>query len=163
MSIDLSKLTEINNVLMNRDYNSLEKLFKIAAICREATEADRASVFACNRDRNVLWTVMADEVKGVIEVPTDSGIVGTAFFTKKPVLVNDIEHCNIHCRSVDENTGYKTINLLAYPVIGYDDIPLGVIEVLNKAGGFNDDDKKILHFAASQISTFLEILEQPHL
>ena len=73
------------------------------------------------------------------EVPLGVGFVGYVAKTGKRMYTNDVASHPRHYRVLDELTGFTTRSLLCIPLISRGEI-IGVLELLNKAGGFDDAD-----------------------
>ncbi len=82
-------------------------------------------------------------------MPAEKGVVGWVIKNKKPVIVSDPYNDKRFFKEIDKNTGFKTENILAIPLISKGRI-LGVIEAINKADGTNftqNDLKSISNYA----------------
>lgn len=85
-----------------------------------------------------------------LTLPVGRGIAGTVALTGVPCIVEDAATDPRVARDIDATTGFVTRSILCVP-IRVRDIILGVIEVLNKAGGpFSREDQEILELIAGQ-------------
>ncbi len=128
----------------------------ISKYVKEIIKADRCSIFINDLKRNELWTTLADGVDR-ISIARGKGIVGQTIQERKPIISNDV-YSNVHFMAdIDEETGYKTKNIITAPIFNSDREIVGVLELLNKEGGFDEDDLKFMIFFAHYISGFLEL------
>ncbi len=135
-----------------------EGLPKIASYTKSIIGADRCSVFVYDDKERILWTTLADGVDRIV-IPSDRGIIGRTIATKKGIVEND-PYSNPHFdRSVDEETGYKTRNILTAPIFDSAGRILSAIQLLNKDDGdFDSSDSDFLRFFTYFISGYLELL-----
>jgi sigma-B regulation protein RsbU (phosphoserine phosphatase) len=82
-------------------------------------------------------------------IPCYEGIAGWVAEHREPVIVNNVRIDPRFSPQVDESFGFETRNLVCVPLIARDKV-LGVIEVLNKAGGqdFAEADVDLLSLLA---------------
>lgn len=151
-----TKLTDFGKELLYK--TSLgEGLPLISKYAKEIIGADRCSMFIYNHEKNEFWTTLADGVDKIV-MPADKGIVGETLRTKKPILENNV-HSNIHFMSdFDKITGFTTKNVITAPIFNYKKEVGGVLELLNKDGGFKEGDLKYMKFFAQYISEFIELI-----
>ena len=151
-----AKLSEFGRELLNK--KSLpEGLPHISKYVKDVIEADRCSIFINDIVKKELWTTLADGVEKII-VPSDKGIVGHTLIARKPIIANEV-YSNPHFLSeIDTETGYKTKNIVTAPIFNSQREIIGVLELLNKDGGFDNEDVKFMIFFAHYISGFLELI-----
>jgi len=151
------KLTEFAKELLTK--RSLEEgMPLIAKYAKDVMQAERCSIFIYDEVNNQLWTTLADGVER-ITVDADKGLVGYTIKMKKPIITNDAYNHEAFLAEVDEWTGYKTQNIVTAPIFNSSRKIIGVLELLNKKGGFGNDDVKFMIFFAHYVSGFLELLE----
>ncbi len=151
-----SKLADFGRELLYKT-SLIDGLPHIAKYAKEIIGADRCSIFINDLQRNELWTTLADGVDKII-IPQNKGIVGETIRELKPIIVNDVHDNPNFMADVDEETGYTTKNIVAAPIFNSAREVVGVLELLNKDGGFNDDDVRFMIFFAHYISGFLELV-----
>ena len=85
------------------------------------------------------------------------GILGHVAASNATLCVDDVRGDSRFESSVDKKTGFKTRCILATPIC-HRDAHLGVLEVVNKRGGFRftDADALLLEFVASQAAIAIE-------
>ena len=151
-----TKLSEFGRKLLTQ--RSLpDGLPLISEYVKDVTGAERCSIFINDTEKNELWTTMADGIDKII-IPSTEGIVGRVLKTEEPILVNDVSSHPDFLSKIDLESGYKTNNLIASPIFDSARNVAGVLEVLNKEGGFDDDDVKFMVFFSHYISGFLELI-----
>lgn len=151
------KLAEFARELLTK--NSLEDgLPLISKYVKEIIGADRCSIFIYESEKEEFWTTLADEVQKKITVAAEKGFVGYALKSKKPVMTNDAYSHPEFLPEIDKETGYVTKNIIASPIFNSRREIMGVLELLNKADDFDDEDVKFMIFFAHYVSGFLELL-----
>jgi len=128
----------------------------ISKYVKEIIGADRCSIFINDLEKNELWTTLADGVDR-ISIAQGKGIVGQTILERKPIIANDVYSDSHFMADIDEETGYTTKNIVTAPIFDSDREIVGVLELLNKEGGFDKDDVKFMVFFAHYISGFLEL------
>ena len=136
----------------------LAELLEIALYCSmETVGAEAASILLLDetKERFQFYRVegAAKPLLGGATFPATEGIAGRVLETREAEIVNDAESDPRFYGQIDERTGYRTRNLMAIPLIAGDE-PVGVLEVLNKAGGgpFTADERMILVSVADEIA-----------
>jgi len=106
-------------------------------------DCERVTVFLSDAGRGELFSRLATGA-GEIRFPVTRGIAGEAARTGRIVNVPDAYADARFNRDVDKSTGYRTRNLLAFPMTGYDGQVVGVLQVLNKRGeAFTAEDESL--------------------
>jgi len=125
-------------------------LVALAAMCRNIVFADRCSIWIRDTRTHKLWTKVADGVEA-IEVDEYEGLVGTAVYEKKPLVINEVQNDTRFNRDIDKSTGYVTNNMMVIPMINKDNVVIGAIQVINKKNDdtFSELDLTYLTLAAS--------------
>jgi Nif-specific regulatory protein len=129
-------------------------------IAREATNVllcDRASIFLLDRERNELWSKVALGSNEILRFPATSGIAGRTATTGETINVKDAYSHPQFYTAIDEQTGYRTRNVLAVPVRNQKGAIIGAFEALNKrVGAFNQRDEDFLDSLASHAAIAIE-------
>ncbi len=150
------KLAEFARKLLTK--RSLEDgLPLISKYVKDVIEADRCSIFIYDGDANEMWTTIADGVEK-ITLPADKGLVGYTLKAKKPVMTNDAYKHPEFLPEIDSATGYITKNIITAPIFSSKREIIGVLELLNKKEGFDEEDVRFMIFFAHYVSGFLELL-----
>jgi len=155
MQIKLKQLGEFGKNLQNKASLD-EALPYISSSASSLLDADRCSIFINDIKEHQLWTTLADNADR-ITLPADMGLVGQTVKLQKPILEND-PYDNINFfQNIDTQTGYYTQNILTSPIFNSQREVVGVIQLLNKKGGFNKNDIKFVSFFAHYISSYIEL------
>ncbi|AMW31897.1 HDIG domain-containing protein [Fervidobacterium changbaicum] len=113
--------------------------------------AQAASILMYESD-HLRFLVTVGKASGKIEsipVPMES-IAGKIFLEGRALVFNDLETNPVHFKGVDKAAKFKTENIVGSP-IWVEDQKIGVIEVLNKDGGFTQEDAEIVELFAKLI------------
>src|SRR5258706_1303535 len=118
--------------------------------------ADRGSVWLYDRDADELVLRVANEIKEV-RISAGTGLVGACARTREIINVPD---CYADARfdaSTDKRTGYITRCLLTLPLVDHKGVLVGVMQLLNKAGGvFDAADESLGRVLAAQCAIALQ-------
>ena len=153
------KLTSILDVAkamtLERDLETLLPLILHEAA--KVVEADRCSLFILDRERNELWTKLAQGSTKEIRLPLGSGIAGVVAQTGSVINSPDAYADPRFNRTFDLASGYRTRNLLCVPMRGANGGVTGVLQALNKRGGaFDDEDVELLLALGAQAAASIE-------
>ncbi|MBL8913295.1 MAG: GAF domain-containing protein [Archangium sp.] len=138
--------------------HNLDELLPL--ILREAArvvEADRCSLFILDRQRNELWSRVAQGAKTEIRVPLGQGIAGSVAQTGDVVNLIDAYDDPRFQRDWDIKTNYRTKSVLCVPMRDTRGDVTGVIQALNAAdGAFDDEDVELLIALGGQAAQAIE-------
>ena len=114
------------------------------------TGCDRVTIF--QRDaKERLVSRYAHQLKEGLVIPPGEGISGWVAECCKIHLTNDVEGDPLFSSKIDKATGYKTKNLLAFP-LPYQGRAAGVVELINKPGGFTPEDRQTAEFLGAELA-----------
>ncbi len=119
-------------------------------------EADRATVFLYDDGARELYARVA---KGADEIrfSIDQGIAGHALREREIVNVPDCYADPRFNQAIDKATNYRTRSLLTVPLIADGDVPVGVLQVLNKEGGpFRESDEALAEILSTQCAAAVQ-------
>lgn len=90
-------------------------------------------------------------------IPISVGIVGNTYMTGRPYISRDVESDNTFYKEIDKKTKFRTKSIICVP-IGIKNSTVGVLELINKAGGesFDKRDLMLLKIFAGYTSTLLQ-------
>lgn len=115
-------------------------MYLVAEAVAHTLQAERASVYLLQKGTGALRIVTnapdATPVRRGAYVASHQGIPGTVFTTGVAVRADVIneENRRNYVAPVDSNTGFRTFNVLAVPIVDpYTNAPIGVLEIANKA------------------------------
>jgi HD-GYP domain-containing protein (c-di-GMP phosphodiesterase class II) len=138
--------------------HSLDELLPL--IMREAArvvEADRCSLFVIDRQRNELWSRVAQGAKQEIRVPLGQGIAGSVAQKGEVVNLRDAYEDPRFNRDWDTKTNYRTKSMLCVPMRDTHGEVTGVIQALNASdGAFDDEDVELLIALGGQAAQAIE-------
>jgi sigma-B regulation protein RsbU (phosphoserine phosphatase) len=85
--------------------------------------------------------------------PTDVGLAGSVLQSQRAEVINDVQSDPRFYRKMDSEFGYPTRNMIALPLVAGEE-PVGVLEVINKAGGasFTEDESLLLLSISEEIA-----------
>ena len=142
-------------------------LRRVVDLLAQAMDADRATLFLIDKQSGELVSKAAHLPElPEIRLRSGQGIAGLVAQTQRPVIQSHADDHPRFAASIDRLTGYKTVTVLAVPVLGDDSKSgkelLGVIEVLNKQrGSFDEDDRDLLCELADEVATALNQTQLP--
>ncbi len=138
-----------------RDLSALLDLIAREAI--SLLDCERASIFLLDRDRNELWSKVALGSEEILRFDARRGIAGETALTGNIVNVRDAYSDPRFYTAIDDQTGYRTRNLLAVGVRNQQGEIIGAFEALNKhAGVFTARDEDSLTALASHAAIAIE-------
>ena len=100
---------------------------------KDLVEADRATLFMVDQQRQCLYTLPADGSEP-ITTPWGAGIAGACSLTAKPINVPDAWRDDRFNRDADAKAGYRSRSLLCHPIKNSKDQVIAVIQLINKRG-----------------------------
>ena len=139
-----------------------EVLEKVVEITAKETGAERGTLFLNDPETGELYSRVAQgELVREIRILNDSGIAGIVFQSCEGLIIHDAYKDARFNRSVDEQTGYITRNIICTPIRTVAGQVIGVVQALNKAKGkFNKDDLSLLEAMATQAAMALQSMQQ---
>jgi len=151
----LERILEITRQLA-RPLDLKAMLEKVIEACLMVLQADRGTVFLYDQGADELYATVATGMQE-LRIPAGRGIVGECARTRRVINVPDCYADSRFHRDVDQRTGYRTRCLLTVPLVGYDDLLVGVLQVLNKADGvFSEEDERIATALGAQCAVALQ-------
>jgi HD-GYP domain-containing protein (c-di-GMP phosphodiesterase class II) len=143
-------------MMAERDLNQL-----LPMILDEATkvvEADRCSLFILDRDKQQLWSKVAQGTTSEIRVPLGIGIAGKVAQSGQTINIADAYSDDRFSRAFDLTSGYRTRSILCVPMRHASGEVTGVIQALNKKGGgsFDSEDEELLSALSGQAAAAIQ-------
>jgi adenylate cyclase len=137
-------------------------LEKVVEITTRETGAERGTLFLNDPETGELYSRVAQgENIREIRILNDSGVAGVVFQSGEGVIIHDAYKDARFNRSVDQQTGYITKNIIAAPIRTMAGEKIGVVQCLNKTKGkFSKDDLALLEAMASQAAVALQSTQQ---
>lgn len=130
----------------------------LVEMCTAELNAERGSLFLNDPETNELYSRVAQgTAQREIRILNNTGIAGFVYNSGESVIIAD-PYSNPHFnRSVDEQTGFVTKNILCVPVRTAKGNIIGVAQVLNKiTGQFHKNDLALFEAMTSQAALALE-------
>ncbi len=138
---------------------TLEKiLWTLIEFVTDELEADRGTLFLNDNETNELYSRIAQgELTREIRILNNVGIAGAIFHNQVGEVIHDVYKDDRFNKEVDQETGYKTKNMICCPVKTVDDETIGVIQVLNKKKGrFTKDNLFFVESIATQAAVSIQ-------
>jgi GAF domain-containing protein len=126
--------------------------------------AEAATVMLLDKERNDLYT-MASENMPEFRTPVGTGIMGSVAQTKRFINLADVRRTPLYDEKRHRNyqgTGMDVTSVLCMPILDDGEV-VGVVEIINKQGGFSSRDEDILCAVCSHIAVYLHSSENQHL
>ena len=128
-----------------RDFDKLLGL--IVQSAARVVDADRCTLFLVDRDKNELWSKVAQGVTtSEIRFPIGRGIAGAVASTGKLINIPDAYADERFNPAFDKQTGYRTHSILCAPMRSLDGEVVGVLQALNKNDGepFTAEEEELI-------------------
>ncbi|XP_053935264.1 cGMP-dependent 3',5'-cyclic phosphodiesterase [Cuculus canorus] len=115
-------------------------LQEIITEARNLSNAEICSVFLLDRPSHELVAKVfdggvVDDESYEIRIPADQGIAGHVATTGKILNIKDAYAHPLFYRGVDDSTGFRTRNILCFPIKNESHEVIGVAELVNKING----------------------------
>jgi adenylate cyclase len=134
-------------------YGTLDQVLQ-ALVEMTTTElnAERGSLFLNDPDTNELYSRVAQgNIQREIRVLNTSGVAGYVYTSGEALIIADAYADDRFNRSIDEQTGFTTRNILCVPIRTVKGEIIGVAQTLNKrTGKFTRQDLSLLEAMTSQ-------------
>ena len=134
-------------------YGTLDQVLQ-ALVEMTTTElnAERGSLFLNDPDTNELYSRVAQgNIQREIRVLNTSGVAGYVYTSGEALIIADAYADDRFNRSIDEQTGFQTRNILCVPIKTVKGEVIGVAQTLNKrTGKFTKHDLNLLEAMTSQ-------------
>ena len=150
-------LLEINKKIAGLK-NLSEILWTIIDFVTENVDGDRGSLFLNDSETNELYSRVAQgELTREIRILNTVGIAGAIFTSQQGEIIHDVYSDIRFNKEVDQETGYKTRNMICTPVKTVNGQIIGVIQILNKKKGrFTKDNLNLVDAIATQAAVSIQ-------
>lgn len=144
--------------MLNSTLDLGQLLRLILQVATENTGADRGTIYLVDRQRNEIWSRVAQGEQMVeIRLPMRQGIAGHVASTGEIVSLANAYDDRRFDRSTDVRTGYQTKTMLCMPLRNKESEIIGVFQILNKKTGvFNEQDAIFLDALSTHAAIALE-------
>jgi phosphoserine phosphatase len=131
-------------------------LAEVAAAARQVLHVERATVWLYDREADELVLRVAADLAPV-RIKAGTGLVGACARSREIINVPDCYADPRFDPSTDRRSGYRTRCLLTLPLVDHRGVLVGVMQVLNKAGGvFDAGDEALGAVLAAQCAVALQ-------
>jgi putative methionine-R-sulfoxide reductase with GAF domain len=144
-SVKLMVMLEANKALA-ATFEPTEILQIILKTATEETDAERGTIFLVEPGtRELVSQILEGGAVNPIRVQWGQGIAGACAADRQPILTVNVASDPRHDRRPDATSGFKTMSILAAPMVTPSGEVVGVIEVLNKRKRyFTKEDEEFL-------------------
>ena len=154
---DEARLLETTSAIATQlDLDTL--LLQIMDASSDLLNAERSTLFLYDVKEKQLRSRVAQGVNEmIITLEPGEGLAGSVFASGKPEIVDDSYNDPRFNREIDDQTGFRTRNMLCLPIANKEGAIIGVSQVLNKRdGGFSEHDIRRLTSLTAQASAAIE-------
>ncbi len=150
-------------------FSSLDLDELLDNILRAATSivgAERGTVYLLDHATKEIWSRVtsgrrAERVE--IRLPFGQGMAGHTAVSGERLHVPDVRQSPLFDPETDRRTGFHTRNALCIPIRDRSAKVVAVIQLLNKHGGFEDEDAAFLELMGVHVSQALANVQAQHL
>ena len=152
---DLQALLQVTRELA-ANTELLPLLTCVEHAARRVLGCERATVFLYDTATDELVSQLATGVEE-IRFSADRGIAGEVVRTGQVIHVPDAYADARFNPEIDRRTGFRTHNLLSFPLLGMDNRTVGVLQVLNKrSGDFTAWDREVVQALGAQVGVAVQ-------
>lgn len=138
-----------------RDLHSL--LVLLARETSRAVGAERSTVFIYDRERDELWSIVAEGLSERIWFDASEGIAGHVFRTIQPLITDDVTQEPRFNPEIDRRTGFTTRNAVTVPIIDPRTGCIGAFQAVNRTDGrFTTADVEFLEAVAAEAAVSID-------
>lgn len=144
--------------LVNSNIKLDEVLEAILESAKNLTHAERGTLYLVDREKGEIWSKISD-INGVVEIrlKIGEGIAGWVAENKEIVNLADVQDDPRFNKKMDSSSGFKTRNMLCFPIKNKSDEVTGVLQLLNcKYGAFTKLDEEFLSTLSVHAALALE-------
>jgi len=145
-----------------------ELLQRIVKSAMEITDSERGLLFLYQpeEERLRLRVIGGQNGERVAseQIELGEGVAGTVALRRETLVLNEAVKEKEKVQPYEELLDIPVQSILSVPLVFQDKL-IGVVEILNKKGGFTEEDKELLTVLASQAATFIrnvEMMEAQH-
>jgi adenylate cyclase len=140
-------------------YDTLDEV--LSALVQMTTthlNTERGSLFLNDQSTNELYSRVAQgNIRHEIRIMNNTGIAGHVYQSGEPLVVHDVYADPRFNRTIDEQTGFVTRNLMCVPIRTPKGDVIGIAQTLNKKNGrFNKHDLELFQDMTSQATLALQ-------
>ncbi len=145
------------SLAINESVDLTDVLRSIVDVVRSLLGAQRGTLYVVDWHGKTLWTTVLDEPSlQEIRIPVGKGVAGYVAQHGEPVVINAPYLDPRFNPEVDKKTGFLTRNMLCVPLKNPRSQEVaGVLQILNKDGGFVQEDLYKIHLLANHMAMTL--------
>jgi phosphoserine phosphatase len=153
---DLETILGVTSALA-APFDLMTMLAEVVSAAKQVLSADRGSVWLYDPAADELVLEVATGIRPV-RVRAGAGLVGACARDRQIINVPDCYADPRFDPGVDKTSGYRTRCMLTLPLVDHKDVLVGVMQVLNKAGGriFDAHDEVLATALAAQCAVALQ-------
>jgi len=152
---DLEAILGVTSALA-APFDLMTMLAEVVRAAKQVLHADRGSVWLHDPKTHELVLEVATGIQPV-RVPFGAGLVGACARTREIINVTDCYADPRFDAGIDRASGYRTRCMLTLPLVDHHDELVGVMQLLNKAGGvFDEGDEALATALAAQCAVALQ-------
>lgn len=142
--------------LVNSNVKKDDALKNIVDVAINLTNADRGTLYLVDGDE--IWSkVLVGGESEEIRLKVGVGIAGWVAETGEILNIKDVTQDERFDASIDKATGYKTKNMLVYPIKNKNDETVGVLQLINSLKGeFTEQEETFLNAISLNVAVALE-------
>ena len=145
---------------VSRDISATQELIpllqKVEQAALRVLDCERATVFLYDAEKQELSSRVSTGVEE-IRFSADQGIAGEVVRTGEIINVPDAYADPRFNPAIDKKTGFRTRNMVTFPLVGIDRKIVGVLQVLNKRDGqFDPWDHQLVETFGSQVGVAVQ-------
>jgi signal transduction histidine kinase len=123
----------------------------------ESVGADRGTLYLVDGARKELWSKVLQGTDLVeIRLPFGKGLAGHVAQTGESIIIPDAYDDPRFNPAIDKRTGYRTRTVLCMPLKDREGRTIGVLQLLNKASGFDRDDEEFIDALSAQAAVAID-------
>jgi signal transduction histidine kinase len=154
--LKLHKLIEASKVI-NSTLDLDRLLVLIVEMATESVGADRGTLYLVDEARKELWSKVLQGTDLVeIRLPFGKGLAGHVAQTGESIIIPDAYADPRFNPAIDKRTGYRTRTVLCMPLKDREGRTIGVLQLLNKASGFDRDDEEFIDALSAQAAVAID-------
>ena len=121
-------------------------------------DTERSTVFLFDEKTNELWSLVATGMeRNEIRIKSDVGVAGWVFQNCAPLIINDAYEDSRFYTRIDEESSFRTRNILCIPIENREGNLIGTLQTLNKStGDFKIEDQELLVLISYYVAIALE-------
>ena len=121
-------------------------LDKIVSVATELTNSERGTLYLVDKDKHELWSMIATgTVPQEIRLKIGEGLAGHVAETGETINIKNVQKDKRFKSDVDKKSGFKTKNMICFPIKNSAQEIIGVLQLLNSRNGeFSNRDESFL-------------------